>query len=92
MFESELGSFRRIDFRYAMRSANIEVGFLILSVLASVRHSSRKRPLKLSTKPFCVVFIRRDVVPFDFVLRLRGQDVFDVNSVPLSLPIIRGNP
>ena len=40
----------------------------------SFRHSSRKRPLKLSTKPFCMRLAGRDVVPGDAGVLLPAQD------------------
>jgi len=48
-------------------------------------------PLKLSIKPFCIG-LSVDVAPFDVVLEMPSQDVFEVNSVPLSLRSCEAGP
>jgi hypothetical protein len=49
-----------------------------------------RRPLKLSTKPFCIGLPAAMWCYPE--LHLPGQDRIKVNSVPLSLTIMRGNP
>jgi hypothetical protein len=58
----------------------------------SFRHSSRSRPMKLSTSAFCCGFPRRDVVPVDACCLAPGQDRHAVNSVPLSETHVLGLP